>query len=144
MIAGTTAQGLAGVCAPPALTHGADHVATTAGTANGERVWRWFREKKAGGYAVLADPQMPVIRTLLDQAHNTIERKMFMMKALHHPDGGQQALSPGSRPSPPWSLISVGRSMPVDAAWKWKADTSRHATRSSICTSLPQAAFAEP
>jgi hypothetical protein len=42
----------------------ADHVATTAGTANGERVRRWFQEKKGGWYAVLADPQMPVTSTL--------------------------------------------------------------------------------
>src|SRR6266568_2894862 len=47
-----------------------DHVATTAGTANGERVRQWSRDKKAGWYAVLADPQMPVTSTLLDQAHN--------------------------------------------------------------------------
>src|SRR5262249_50781444 len=30
------------------LRHFADHVGTTAGTANGERVRRWFQEKKAG------------------------------------------------------------------------------------------------
>jgi hypothetical protein len=40
----------------------ADHVATTAGFANGERVRRWFQEKKAGWYAVFEDPQMPVTR----------------------------------------------------------------------------------
>jgi hypothetical protein len=34
----------------------ADHVATTAGAANGQRVRQWFRDKKAGWYAVLADP----------------------------------------------------------------------------------------
>jgi hypothetical protein len=53
----------------------ADHGATTAGAANGERVRRWGPEKKAGWYAVLADPQMPVTSTLLDQAQNAIERK---------------------------------------------------------------------
>jgi hypothetical protein len=53
----------------------ADHVTTTAGTANGERVRRWFQEKKAGWYAVLEDPQMPATSTLLDHAHNVIERK---------------------------------------------------------------------
>src|SRR5499426_366824 len=77
------------------LRHFADHVATTAGTANGERVRRWFREKKAGWYAVLEDPQMPATSTLLDQAHNAIERKLFMMKAFHHPDGSQQAFLTG-------------------------------------------------
>jgi hypothetical protein len=77
------------------LRHFVDHVATTAGTANGERVRRWFREKKAGWYAVLEDPQMPVTSTLLDQAHNAIERKLFMMKAFHHPDGSQKAFLTG-------------------------------------------------
>jgi hypothetical protein len=73
----------------------ADHVATTAGAANGERVRRWFQEKKEGWYAVLADPQMPATSTLLDQAHNAIDRKLFMMKAFHHPGGSQQAFLTG-------------------------------------------------
>jgi hypothetical protein len=73
------------------LRHLADHVTTTAGTANGERVRRWFQEKKAGWYAVLADPQMPLTSTLLDQAPHAIERKLFAMKGFHHPDGSQQA-----------------------------------------------------
>src|SRR5712691_7646383 len=77
------------------LRHFADYVATTAGTANGERVRRWFQEKKAGWYAVLADPQMPATSTLLDQAHNAIERKLFAMKGFHHPKGNQQAFLTG-------------------------------------------------
>src|SRR5262245_52043204 len=77
------------------LRHFADHVAHTAGTANGERVRRWFQDKKAGWYAVLADSQMPVTSTLLDQAHNTIDRKLFMMKGFHHPGGSQQAFLTG-------------------------------------------------
>jgi hypothetical protein len=77
------------------LRHFADHVAQKAGVANGERVRRWVQEKKTGWYAVLADPQMPVTSTLLDQAHNAIERKLFAMKGLHHPDGSQQAFLTG-------------------------------------------------
>src|SRR5712664_3221290 len=77
------------------LRHFADHVAQSAGSANGERVRRWFQEKKAGWYAVLADPQMPVTSTLLDQAHNAIERKLFAMKGFHHPRGSQQAFLNG-------------------------------------------------
>jgi hypothetical protein len=73
----------------------ADHVTTTAGPANGKRVRRWFQDKKAGWYAVLADPQMPVTSTLLDQAHNAIERKLFAMKGFHHPGGSQQAFLTG-------------------------------------------------
>jgi hypothetical protein len=77
------------------LRHFADHVARTAGAANGERVRRWFRDKKAGWYAVLEDPQMPVTSTLLDQAHNALERKLFAMKGFQHPKGSQQAFLRG-------------------------------------------------
>jgi hypothetical protein len=77
------------------LRHFADHVAQKAGVANGERVRRWFQDKKAGWYAVLADPQMPATSTLLDQAHNAIDRKLFMMKGFHHPGGSQQAFLTG-------------------------------------------------
>jgi hypothetical protein len=77
------------------LRHFADCVAHMAGTTNGERVRRWFQDKKAGWYAVLADPQMPVTSTLLDQAHNAIERKLFAMKGFHHPGGSQQAFLTG-------------------------------------------------
>ena len=77
------------------LRHFADHVAHKAGVANGERVRRWFQEKKAGWYAVLEDPQMPATSTLLDQAHNAIERKLFAMKGFHHPGGSQQAFLTG-------------------------------------------------
>jgi hypothetical protein len=77
------------------LRHFADHVTTTAGAVNGARVRRWFQDKKAGWYAVLADPQMPVTSTLLDQAHNTIERKLFAMKGFHHRSGSQQAFLTG-------------------------------------------------
>ena len=73
----------------------ADHVTHTAGAANGARVRQWFQEKKAGWYAVLDDPQMPVMSTLLDQAHNAIERKLFAMKGCHHPGGSQRALLVG-------------------------------------------------
>src|SRR5215831_7841547 len=73
----------------------ADHVTTTAGPTNGKRVRRWFQDKKAGWYAVLADPQMPVTSTWLDQAHNAIERKLFAMKGFHHPGGNQQAFLTG-------------------------------------------------
>jgi hypothetical protein len=73
----------------------ADHVTITAGPANGQRVRRWFQDKKPGWYAVLADPQMPVTSTHLDQAHNAIERKLFAMKGFHHPQGSQQAFLTG-------------------------------------------------
>jgi hypothetical protein len=55
----------------------ADHVATTAGAANGQCVRHWFQGKKAGWYAVLEDPQMPLTSTPLDQAHNAIEWSVY-------------------------------------------------------------------
>jgi hypothetical protein len=77
------------------LRHCADHIATAAGMANGERVRRWFQDKKAGWYAVLEDPQMPVTSTLRDQAHNAIARQRFAMMGFHHPGGRQQAFLTG-------------------------------------------------
>jgi hypothetical protein len=88
-------QGLRVFALGQRLRHFADHVAATAGPANGARVRRWVQEKKAGWYAVLADPQMPVTSTLLDQAHNAIERKLFAMKGCHHAKGSQQAFLRG-------------------------------------------------
>jgi hypothetical protein len=73
------------------LRHFADHIATTVGEAHGTRVRQWFKDKKAGWYAVLADPQMPAMSTVLDQAHNAIDRKLFAMKGFHHPGGSQAA-----------------------------------------------------
>jgi|RhiMetdeSRZDD1v2_1073273.scaffolds.fasta_scaffold325438_2 hypothetical protein len=73
----------------------ADHITTTVGPDHGERVRSWFQAKKAGWYTVLADPQMPAMSTVLDQAHNTIDRKLFAMKGFHHPGGSQAAFLTG-------------------------------------------------
>ena len=73
----------------------ADHIATTVGPDYGERVRSWFQAKKAGWYTVLADPQMPAMSTVLDQAHNAIDRKLFMMKGFHHPGGSQTVFLTG-------------------------------------------------
>jgi hypothetical protein len=88
-------QGLRVFALSQRLRHVADHVTHSAGVANGERVRRWFQDKKAGWYAVLEDPQMPVMSTLLDQAHHAIERKLFAMKGFHHPAGSQEAFLRG-------------------------------------------------
>jgi hypothetical protein len=88
-------QGLRVFALGQRLRRFADHVTTTAGPTNGQRVRRWFQEKKAGWYAVLEDAQMPVTSTPLDQAHNAIERKLFAMKGFHHPGGSQQAFLTG-------------------------------------------------
>ena len=126
------------------LRHFADHVATTAGAANGERVRRWFQDKKAGWYAVLADPQMPVTSTLLDQAHNAIERKLFAMKGFHHPGGSQQAFLTGLAHL--YNLVPYQRRAQhagqcgVEVEGGRVPDTQ---TGSSICKSSPQEAFDE-
>ena len=73
----------------------ADHVTATVGEAHGERVRHWFEDKKAGWYAVLEDPKMPAMSTVLDQAHNAIDRKLFAMKGFHHRGGSQAAFVTG-------------------------------------------------
>jgi len=80
------------------LRHFAAHIATAVGQEHGERVRHWFQDKKAGWYAVLADPKMPASSTLLDQAHNAIDRKLFMMKGFHHPGERQEAFLTGLAP----------------------------------------------
>ena len=77
------------------LRHFADSIATTVGAGHGERVRKWFQDKKAGGYTVLADPRMPASSTLLDQAHNAMDRKLFAMKGFHHPGGSQAVFLTG-------------------------------------------------
>jgi hypothetical protein len=77
------------------LRHFATRIATTVGEAQGERVRHWFEDKKAGWYAVLADPQMPAMSTMLDQAHNAIDCKLFAMKSFHHSGGSQAAFLAG-------------------------------------------------
>jgi hypothetical protein len=77
------------------LRHFVDHLTATVGEEHGERVRNWFQEKKADWYAVLADPQMPARSTVLDQAHNAIDRKLFAMKGFHHPGGSQAAFLTG-------------------------------------------------
>jgi hypothetical protein len=88
-------KGLRGFALGQRRRHFADHVATTAGVANGERVRRWFQDQKVGWYTVLAEPQMPATSPLLDQAHHTIERQLFAMKGFHHPGGSQEAFLTG-------------------------------------------------
>ena len=77
------------------LRHFADRITATVGEAHGARVRQWFQAKKAGWYTVLADPQMPAMSTVLDQAHNALDRKLFAMKGFHHPGGSQAAFLTG-------------------------------------------------
>jgi hypothetical protein len=40
---------------------------------------------------VLDDARMPVTSTLLDQAYNAIDQKLFILKGFHHPKVSPQA-----------------------------------------------------
>lgn len=71
------------------LRHFVRKVTTMAGQENGERVHHWIGRKKEGWYVLFRDPQLPPISTLLDQAHNALNRKLFMMKGFHHQKGHQ-------------------------------------------------------
>jgi hypothetical protein len=66
-----------------------EKVTKTAGVANGETIRTWVGKKKAGWYTLFRDSQMPTTSTLLDQAHNAVDRKLFMMKGFHHEEGNQ-------------------------------------------------------
>jgi len=68
----------------------AEKVSRLAGRENGERIRQWIGRKKAGWYVLLRHPELPATSTLLDQAHNAIDRKLFMMKGFHHPEGCQR------------------------------------------------------
>jgi hypothetical protein len=69
----------------------AEKVTQLAGQENGERLRQWFARKKEGWYVLFRDTAIPAISTPLDQAHNVLDRKLFMMKGFHHPQGNQQA-----------------------------------------------------
>jgi hypothetical protein len=77
------------------LRHFVDYVTAPAGAANGERVRHCFQDKKAGWYAVLAASPMPATSTLVDQAHNTMDRKLCMMKGCQHLGGSQAVFLTG-------------------------------------------------
>ena len=77
------------------LRYFANRIDATVGEAHGERIRHWFETKKASWYAVLADPKMPAMSTVLDQAHNAMDRKLFAMKGFHHPGGSQGAFLTG-------------------------------------------------
>lgn len=68
----------------------AEKVSQIAGQDNGERLRQWFGRKKDGWYVLFRDTDIPAISTSLDQAHNALDRKLFMMKGFHHPEGSQQ------------------------------------------------------
>jgi hypothetical protein len=77
------------------LRHFTQKVTQIAGQENGQRIRQWIGRKKEGWYVLLRDPQLPATSTLLDQAHNALDRKLFMMKGFHHPEGSQRQFLTG-------------------------------------------------
>ncbi len=67
----------------------AEKITKETGSENGDTIHKWIQRKKLGWYTVFEDSKMPKTLTMLDQAHNTIDRKLFMMKYFHHPNGSQ-------------------------------------------------------
>ncbi|MHC4535133.1 MAG: hypothetical protein ACYS6K_14385 [Planctomycetota bacterium] len=61
-----------------------------AGEDNGQRVHQWIARKKAGWHVLFADANIPRTTTLIDQFHNAMDRKLFMMKGFHHENGNQR------------------------------------------------------
>jgi hypothetical protein len=89
---------LQGVALGQRLRHFAHHITVTVGAEPGERVRHGFQAKKAGWETVLADPNMPAMSTVLDQAHHAIDRKLFAMQGFHHPGGSHAAFLTGLAP----------------------------------------------
>ncbi len=44
---------------------------------------------------MFADANIPKTTTLIDPAHNAMDRKLFMMKGFHHKDGSQRVFLNG-------------------------------------------------
>lgn len=67
-----------------------EKVLRTAGNPNAESIAERISRKKAGWFTILSCPDMPDTSVRVDQAHNTPDRKLFMMKGFHHPEGSQR------------------------------------------------------
>ena len=144
VVPGAPAQGLAGVCAGPAVTplcrprrhHGwggqwRARAALVSGQ-EGRLVCGARRPADAGDqHPAGSSPQRHRAETVRDEGVSSSQV------------GANRRFSQGWRTSTTWCPISVGPSMPASVAWKWKADEYRHATGSSICKSSPLEAFDE-
>ena len=120
VVPGTAAQELAGLCAGQRLRHLRPRRAQSREGQWGARPTLVPGQENRLVYG-LADPQLPATRTLLDQAHNASERKLFARKGFHHPGGSHQAFLTRRAQLYNLSRISAGLSRPVKAGWKWKA-----------------------
>ena len=72
-----------------------EQVTHLAGEDNGMWVRRWIERKKAGWHVLFADANIPRTTTKIDQFHNAMDRKLFMMKGFHHEGGSQRVFLNG-------------------------------------------------
>ena len=72
-----------------------EEVTYLAGADNGQRVRKWIERKKAGWHILFEDTNIPKTTTLIDQFHNAMDRKLFMMKGFHHEGGSQRVFLNG-------------------------------------------------
>ena len=72
-----------------------EEVTHLAGEENGQRVRRWIARKNPGWHVLFADANIPRTTTKVDQFHNAMDRKLFMMKGFHHEGGNQQVFLNG-------------------------------------------------
>lgn len=72
-----------------------EQVTHLAGEENGMRVRKWVERKKAGWYVLFQDANIPKTTTPIDQLHNAMDRKLFMMKGFHHEGGNQKVFLNG-------------------------------------------------
>ncbi len=71
------------------LRHFSKRVEQEAGEDNASAIKEWVAHKKEGWFKTLRERHMPKTSTLLDQSHNHLNRKLFMMQHFHHPDGNK-------------------------------------------------------
>jgi len=72
-----------------------EDVTHLAGADNGQRVRKWVERKKVGWHVLFADAFIPKTTTPIDQIHNVMDRKLFMMKGFHHEEGSQRTFLNG-------------------------------------------------
>lgn len=72
-----------------------EKVSKQAGNDIGTAVKEWIGRKKEGWFEQIRHPQMPSTTTLLDQAHNALDRKLGMMKGFHQDSEHQKVFLNG-------------------------------------------------
>ena len=124
------------------LRHFADHITTTVGEEHGERVRHWFQDKKAGWYAVLADPQMPAMSTRAGSSpqrhrpqalrHEGLPPSRWESSGVSHRPGAPVQPDPLSAPGPARGQVWGGSG---------RRARTRHRTGCSTCKSSLQEAI---